>query len=103
MLTTTRRGMLTIGVVLCVYFSSSGVESLRIGAQPRLRVKERAMVVLRLESIAYVLVGARSAARPRFLVVLGPLIFRNRRRYAPGLTPLEGWITIARFASPRWC
>ena len=35
-LTQPRGGLLTIGVVLSVYFSSSAVEALRVGLEPRL-------------------------------------------------------------------
>ena len=71
--------LLTVGVAFAVYFASSGIESLRIGLNRAYGVIEmRNWMVLRLESIAYVLVGAISMLALGFLIVLGPLIFRHR-------------------------
>src|SRR6267143_5301600 len=58
-LTTTRGDVLTLGAALAVYFSSSGIESLRIGLNRAYGVVEtRNWILLRLESIAYVLLAA---------------------------------------------
>ena len=62
-LTTARGDVLTIGVVLAIYFASSGIESLRIGLNRAYGVVEtRSWWLLRLESIGYVLVGAVGVA-----------------------------------------
>jgi len=99
-LTTARGDVLTVGVVLAIYFSSSGVESLRIGLNRAYGVEEaRGWWLLRLESIAYVLVGAMALIALAFLVVLGPLIFATAARYAPWLAPLEGLVTFGRLAA----
>jgi membrane protein len=99
-LTTARGDVLTLGVGLAAYFSSSGVESLRIGLNRAYDVEEaRGWWLLRLESIAYVLVGALALLALAFLVVLGPLIFATAVRYAPWLAPLEGTVTFARLAA----
>jgi membrane protein len=99
-LTTARGDVLTLGVVLATYFSSSGVESLRIGLNRAYSVEEaRGWWLLRLESIAYVLVGAMALIALAFLVVLGPLIFATAARYAPWLAPLEGLVTFGRLAA----
>jgi membrane protein len=99
-LTTARGDVLTLGVVLAIYFSSSGVESLRIGLNRAYDVEEaRGWWLLRLESIAYVLVGAMALIALAFLVVLGPLIFATLARYAPWLAPLEGLVTFGRLAA----
>ncbi|HVX91907.1 MAG TPA: YihY/virulence factor BrkB family protein [Xanthobacteraceae bacterium] len=98
-LTTTRGGVLTIGVVLSVYFASSGIESLRIGLNRAYNMAElRAWWLLRLESIAYVLVGAVALLLFAFLIVLGPLIFVTALRYAPWLQPLEPSFNVVRYA-----
>jgi membrane protein len=98
-LTSNRPGMLTINLVLCVYFASSGVESLRIGLNRAYGAKERRnWIILRVEAIAYVMVTLASLLTLGFLIVLGPLIFATAVEYAPWLAPLEGWITIARYA-----
>ena len=99
-LTTARGDVLTLGVALAVYFSSSGVESLRIGLNRAYGMQEaRGWWLLRLESIGYVLVGALALLALAFLVVLGPLIFAGAVRYAPWLAPIEGIVTFARLAA----
>lgn len=98
-LTTTHTGALTFGAVLAVYFASSGVESLRIGLNRAYGVAEtRNWILLRLESIGFVLIAAIGLLALGFLVVLGPLLFRTALRYAPWLEPLEGTFNFFRFA-----
>ena len=97
-LTTVRGGVLTIGVVLAVYFSSSGVESLRIGLNRAYDLEEaRPWWLLRMESIGYVMVGALALIALSFLVVLEPLLFRTLLRYTPWLAAFESMLTFARF------
>lgn len=98
-LTTTRRDVLTIGVALAVYFASSGIESLRIGLNRAYDMTDaRNWVLLRLESIAYVIVAALALLALAFLIVLGPLLFATALKYAPWLAPLEATFTFVRFA-----
>ena len=79
-----RGDVLTIGVVLAIYFASSGIESLRIGLNRAYGVAEsRSWWLLRLESIAYVLVAAVALLVLAFLIVLAPLIFATAVRYVP--------------------
>jgi membrane protein len=97
-LTTAHSGPLTFGVMLAIYFSSSGIESLRIGLNRAYdEIEMRPWWVLRLESIAYVLVGAAGLIALSFLIVLAPLIFHTALRYAPWLAGLEAAFTFARF------
>ena len=68
--------VLTVGVVLAVYFASSGIESLRIGLNRAYSVVEtRSWWLLRLESIGYVIVAAIALLALSFLVLLAPLIW----------------------------
>jgi membrane protein len=98
-LTTARSDVLTVGVALAVYFASSGIESLRIGLNRAYgNIEIRNWIVLRLESIAYVLVGAIALLVLGFLIVLGPLIFATALRYMPWLEPLESKFTVLRYA-----
>ncbi|HEY4403672.1 MAG TPA: YihY/virulence factor BrkB family protein, partial [Xanthobacteraceae bacterium] len=98
-LTTTRGDVLTASAVSSVYFASSGIESLRIGLNRAYDAGEtRNWFLLRLESIAYVLVGALALLALAFLVVLGPLLFATALKYAPWLAPLEATFTFVRFA-----
>src|SRR5260370_15965321 len=95
-LTTTRTGVFTLGVVLSVYFASSGVESLRIGLNRAYELVEtRNWVVLRLESIGYVLIAALALLALGFLVVLRPLLFLTVARHFPLVRPIhEGTFTF---------
>ncbi|MGA7612529.1 MAG: YihY/virulence factor BrkB family protein [Xanthobacteraceae bacterium] len=98
-LTTNRRDLLTINLVLAIYFASSGVESLRIGLNRAYGVAEpRNWFILRLESIIYVLITLAALLALGFLIVLGPLLFATAVEYAPWLAPLEARITLARYA-----
>ena len=98
-LTNAHRGVLTAGVVLAIYFSSSGIESLRIGLNRAYGQMElRPWWLLRLESIAYVLVAALALTALAFLIVLAPLIFATALRYAPWLAGAEPTFNFVRFA-----
>jgi membrane protein len=98
-LTTSRGDVLTASAVFSVYFASSGIESLRIGLNRAYdTIETRNWFLLRLESIAYVLVGALTLLALALLVVLGPLVFATALKYAPWLEPLEATFTFVRFA-----
>jgi membrane protein len=91
-ITTAHGGELTFGAVFAAYFSSSGIESLRIALNRAYGVSEtRPWWLLRLESIGYVLVSAVVLLAFGFLVVLGPFIFATLTRHAPWLGQF-GWI-----------
>jgi membrane protein len=98
-LTNARSGVLTLGVAFAIYFASSGVESLRIGLNRAYAVTERRnWLLLRLESILYVLVGAVALLVFSFLVVLAPLIWATIVKYLPHLARFSDLITFARYA-----
>jgi membrane protein len=89
-LTTSHSGLVTIGAIFAVYFSSSGIESLRIGLNRAYGLRERrSFWVLRLESIGFVLLSAIAMLVVAFLVVLGPLLFKAAAAYVPALALLE--------------
>lgn len=88
-LTAVRSDALTLGAVLALYFSSSGVEALRIGLNRAYEAYEwRSWWHTRLESIVYVIGGAFFMLAFSLLVVLGPLIWRGVVGYVPALAPL---------------
>lgn len=75
-LTQSHSSLLTIGAVLALYFSSSAIEALRIGLNRAYGVREnRPWWLLRLESAAYVLIGALALLTLAFFVVLAPLLW----------------------------
>ena len=89
--------VLTVGVLLALYFASSGIESLRIGLNRAYSmIDPRPIWLLRLESIAYVIVAAIALLALSFLVVLAPVIWRTALKYVPALEPLSDIITLAR-------
>jgi membrane protein len=92
------RNLLTVGVLLALYFASSGVESLRIGLNRAYSVSDpRPMWLTRLESIGYVIVAAIGLLALSFLVVLAPVIWQTALRYLPGIEPFSEIVTFARF------
>jgi len=97
-LTGARGDVLTFGALFALYFASSGVESLRVGLNRAYGVFEpRPWWMLRLESIAYVLVGAVAILAFSFLVVLAPFIWAKLLQYVPTLAPFGDLVTIARY------
>lgn len=98
-LTEQRGGLLTVGALLALYFSSSGVESLRVGLNRAYGLREsRPWWLTRLESIGYVICGAFAILAFALLVVLGPLIWSRLILVAPGLEPLGLTVAIVRIA-----
>jgi membrane protein len=98
-LTSARGDVLTLSVAFAILFASSGVESLRIALNRSYAVvEERNWFFLRLESIAYVLIGAVSLLVFSLLVVLAPLIWSRIVRFLPDLEPFGVLVTFARFA-----
>lgn len=96
-LTEERGGVLTFGAMLAVYFASSGVEALRIALDRAYGVaNKRPWWRLRLESIAFVLVGAVALLTWALLVVLAPLVWIVLCRHVPGLAEIEAPVTFGR-------
>ncbi len=95
-----RGNVLTFGVLFALYFASSGVESLRVALNRAYdRHELRPWWLLRIESIAYVLVGAVALLAFAFLVVLAPFIWDRLLHYVPTLAPLSGVVTLSRYAT----
>jgi membrane protein len=96
-LTVRREGILTVGLLLALYFASSGVEALRVGLNRAYGLREtRAWWFTRLESIAFVIGGAFVMLAFALLVVLGPLLWRGALYWLPGLRPFDGLIGFLR-------
>lgn len=98
-LTQTHSGLLTLGMALAIYFSSSGIEALRVGLDRAYEVKDlRPWWLARLFSIFFVFVGAAALLALGFLIVLAPLIWASVLHFAPALQRLEWGVTYGRFA-----
>ncbi|HEX2216472.1 MAG TPA: YihY/virulence factor BrkB family protein [Xanthobacteraceae bacterium] len=97
-LTSARGGVLTVGVLLALFFASAGIESLRIGLNRAYdMIDTRHWLLLRLESIAYVVVGALALLALSFLIFLAPLIWSTLVKYVPQLAPFGVIITFIRY------
>ena len=91
--------VLTVGVVLAIYFASSGIESLRIGLNRAYTcVETRPVWLLRIESIGYVILAAVGLLALSFLVLLAPLIWTTLLRRFPAIEPFGDVVTFVRFA-----
>jgi membrane protein len=91
-----RSDLLTIGVALTLWFASSGVEALRVGLNRAYGVVEnRWFFWLRLESIAFVLLGTVVLLTLAFMVVLLPVGWHIAVEHLPWLTDVQylPWLT----------
>ena len=87
-----------VGAALAMYFSSCGVEALRIGLNRAYGVREtRAWWATRLESIVVVLIGAIALLALAFLVVIAPLVWSSVIKVAPKLAQVENLVVIVRY------
>jgi membrane protein len=104
-LTGQRRDLLTIGGALAIWFSSSGVESLRVGLNRAYGAEEtRYWVQTRLQSIIFVLFGAAGLLMLGFLVVLAPAaiaatnsVFLDIQNFAVAHDLVRGGATLPDF------
>jgi membrane protein len=70
-------GLLTFGILATLWFASNGFEALRTGLNRAYGVTEqRSMWWLRLQSIAFVIVGGLVILFLSLVVVLGPVVWR---------------------------
>jgi membrane protein len=98
-LTQTRGDLLTIGVALAMYFSSNGVEAVRVALNRAYDARDaRPWWLLRLESISFVFIGAFALLTLALLVVFAPLIWNAVLHFVPGLEPLNRVIMFLRLA-----
>lgn len=97
-LTNAHGGLLTLGVALAIYFSSSGVESLRIGLNRAYdEVEGRPWWLLRIESIGYVLVGAAALIALAFMIVGGTGTLSRLADTHAWLVPIQQSFTLWRY------
>lgn len=96
-LTVPRGDLLTVGILLAVWFASSGVEALRTALNRAYRMKEnRSVILLRIQSILFVILGAAGVLALAFLVVLAPLGWATALKWAPWLQPFSYSFTLTR-------
>ena len=96
-LTAPRGGLLTLGAVFASYFASSAIEALRVGLNRAYGLVEvRPWWLLRLQSLALVLIGSLALLAMAFFVLLGPLIVSTVELIAPRLTQSHELVTVVR-------
>ncbi|SHN00139.1 YihY/virulence factor BrkB family protein [Roseibium suaedae] len=85
-LTVPRGDLLTFGVIASLWFASNGLEALRTALNRAYRMREtRSFVLLRIQSLGLVILGAVVMIAFTFLVVLGPLVIETVIAWVPGL------------------
>ncbi|MGJ3263900.1 MAG: YihY/virulence factor BrkB family protein [Salinarimonas sp.] len=99
-LTEWRGDLLTIGAALALWFSSNGIEALRVGLNRAYGVREnRAWYVTRLESIVFVVIVAAVMMVFSLAVVLGPLLWRAAIGFFPALAPFSQIVGLLRLGA----
>ncbi|MCX2725193.1 YihY/virulence factor BrkB family protein [Roseibium salinum] len=97
-LTVPRGDVLTFGAVAALWFSSNGVEALRTALNRAYRQQDkRSVILLRLQSIGLVLLGAFILLAYTFLVVLAPLALEAVAARAPRVEEFLLSINVARY------
>jgi membrane protein len=93
-----RGDLLTAGAMLALWFSSNGIQALRIALNRAYGIKEtRPWWLLRLESIGYVLFGSVALLALATLLVLGPWLGAHFLRDFPALAPFVDLGRAARY------
>ncbi len=83
-LTQPRGDLLTFGVVVTLWFSSNGVEAMRVALNRAYRVREaRPWYYCRAQSLVAVLAGSLVLVVFTVLIVFGPLIWQTLLRFFP--------------------
>jgi membrane protein len=83
-LTVERGGLLTLSVLAAAFFSTNGVEALRVSLNRAYRVTEtRAWYVTRTQSLLFVMMAVMVIMAISFLLVLAPLGLELARQFAP--------------------
>ncbi len=83
-----RGGLLTVGVLLALFFASNGVEALRTSLNRAYRqVENRSFISLRLQSFGFVLLATISLTIVSLLLVAAPIIHSVMLRKVPELVP----------------
>src|SRR5262245_37911081 len=97
-LTVARTDVLTIGALAALYFSSSGIEAVRIGLNRAYQAYDwRPWWLTRLESIIYVIFGAAALLIFAVAIVFAPILWRAAVAKVPALEQIGPLITLVRF------
>lgn len=98
-LTVPRGGLLTVSVIAAAIFASNGVEALRVALNRAYRVTEtRSFIVMRLQSLMFVIVATVGFMAISVLLVLAPLAYRLAEQWLPGIETVSFSIGFWRYA-----
>lgn len=98
-LTTRSGGFLTFGFLVTVFSLTTAIESIRAGLNRAYGVREtRNIVLTRLESLLFVLVGSLTLLLVAFLAVVAPLLHGVLDARFPALIPWKGVYDVVRLA-----
>ncbi|WP_455476171.1 YihY/virulence factor BrkB family protein [Bartonella sp. B17] len=98
-LTTQRRGLLTISVIGAAYFASNGVEALRTALNKAYRVVDcRSLFFCRLQSLFFVIIGAMGLLVLSFSLIVVPLLIRIMRNHSSFIAEYMGAIRLWHYA-----
>ena len=99
-LTQPRSDFLTLGGLLAIYFSSNGVEALRVALNRAYRIRdERPVWRLRLQSIGFVFVAMLVLIAIALLLVFLPLGWSIAQKYFPEIIPWQESVWFWRFVT----
>ncbi|MFD1695924.1 YihY/virulence factor BrkB family protein [Roseibium aestuarii] len=98
-LTVPRTDLLTFGVITALWFASNGLEAMRTALNRAYRRREtRSLIVLRIQSLALVVLGAIVLIGYTFLVVLAPLVIEAVVSRIPGVETVLRSFDLVRLA-----
>ncbi|WP_417687835.1 YihY/virulence factor BrkB family protein [Roseibium sp.] len=96
-LTVPRGDVLTFGVIAAIWFASNGLEAMRTALNRAYRQREtRSYVLLRLQSLGLVILGAFILIAYTFLIVLAPLVITAITRWFPVAQEVLASVDLAR-------
>ncbi len=88
-LTIERGGLLTVSVLAAAFFSSNGVEALRVSLNRAYRMTEtRTWYANRAQSVGFIIIAVMVIIAISFLLVLAPLALKLARQFAPWMETL---------------
>ncbi len=94
-----RTDFLTVGAILALWFSSSGVEAMRNALNRAYGEKdERWFITTRLNALLFVGLGACALLSLAFLVVLGPSLWALTLEFVPEFSALTAGFNVLRYS-----
>lgn len=94
-----RGDLVTIGALIALYLASNGVGALRIALNRAYRVSEhKHYILIKLESLGFVILGAISMLSLAFVIVLGPLLWNTALSYFPFLIEFQRMFVVLRLS-----